>query len=210
MSESRQVPISPPENGTFHFVRKILGYGVWVAIGLSPFLGNANVRGFTAVIAMYPEDLQNWLIPLSGLMMGMIAVILDFQADRRQPGVKKLERWFYRTVAVFLLSLVTLIAAYTQWVVRPSKTQADGKSSAIAMVTGTREVPAGRQSVCGCTPGASARQCVEDVSVNPANVEACFGPQRVAFATLALALVYLVVTASFAAAVGVKRLQRKS
>jgi hypothetical protein len=194
------------------FVRRILEFGVWVAVGMAPFLGYAKVRGFTAVIEMYPAALQHWLIPLSGLFMGMIAVVVDF-AKERKIAQRVLTRWFVRTVATFLVSLIVMIALYllTVTTFEQSVRLPDGgiDHGTNAVVTGRTTVPPVVSKSCGCEPAEDAEQCITAMSLESKNVKACFGGTAIAFASLGLALVYLVLTGSFAAAVGLGMLAQR-
>jgi hypothetical protein len=195
------------------FVRRLLGFGVWVALGLAPFLGRVHVPGFSPLLDMYPSTLR-WLIPISGLLMGMLALVVEFAAGRRV-SQKTLTRWFARAVALFVASCGLLIVLYLFLVVRvDGAVPAAGEGSkpaTFAVVTGTLEVPPQPPgSDCKCNPGWPADKCIEKITLNPANVRLCFGSERVAFASLALAVLYLALTGSFAAGVGLLLLaQRK-
>lgn len=187
-------------------VQYVVSFGVAFVAGLSPFLGKRGVPGFSALISIYPVDVQDWVIPVSGLLMGMIAVVIKVLHNGR-PSARKLNRWFARTVLVFGVAFVAMLVLYVLWVTRVEMTVTGPNGtvdrSSLAVVTGAREVPAQPpRSPCTCVERQSASQCVEAVSVNPANVRACFGEQRVALATLALAAVYLALTGTFVAAVG--------
>src|SRR6185436_21135171 len=103
--------IKPPSGTTYRFVKLILGFGVWIAIGLAPFLGRLNVPVFTAVIAMYPASVQNWLIPLSGLFMGMIAVVVEFASGEDIPR-EVLAGKLRRSAWLFGVSVLALMATY--------------------------------------------------------------------------------------------------
>jgi len=87
--------IISPSGTASTLARRIVGFGVWFAIGCAPFLGKVRVPGFTAVIEMYPVAMQSWLIPLSGLLMGMLAVIVDYAVERRKT-TKAFERRVHR------------------------------------------------------------------------------------------------------------------
>ena len=192
------------------FVKRLIQYvasfGVAFAVGLAPFLGKKKVPGFSALIDIYPVDVQDWLIPVSGLLMGMIAVIIKVMANR-QPSAKKLNRWFGWTVAVFGSAFLVILVFYLMFVTRVETSVMSGEGTvdrtSIAVVTGSREVPPQPPgSPCTCVARQSATQCVQAISINPMNVRACFGEERVALATLGLSVVYLALTGSFVAAVG--------
>jgi hypothetical protein len=194
------------------FVRRLLGFGVWVAIGLAPLLGKVRVPGFTAVIEMYPETMQRWLIPLSGLLMGMIGVIIEF-ASERDLSKATLTRWFTRAGAAFLGSLIVLIALYLFTVatvdqsVRLPNDQLDRMTH--AFVTGRTAVSNPAPPRCGCEAGLDAEQCISEVSLESTKIKACFGGLAPKFATFSLALVYLALTGAFAAAVGLLMLEQR-
>ena len=195
------------------FARRILGFGVWFAVGLAPFLGNVRVPGFTAVIAMYPLTLQRWLIPLSGLVMGMIAVAIEFASERRHLQRTR-TRWFIGTVATFVVSLIVLIFLYKGVVtgVEQSVRRDDGEIEQFtqSVVTGSTRVPSPLPDPdCGCRPGQTAAKCLVAISLAPENIDVCFGSEAVSDATVYLALVYLVLTGSFAAAVGLLILDQR-
>ncbi|HEY6136470.1 MAG TPA: hypothetical protein VI670_01775 [Thermoanaerobaculia bacterium] len=193
--------IISPSGTASTLARRIVGFGVWFAIGCAPFLGKVRVPGFTAVIEMYPVAMQSWLIPLSGLLMGMLAVIVDYAVERRKTTKafeRRVHRWFVSTVIVFVTAFIALIGVYIFTV---THIEAVGQR----VVTGTTVVPPQRPgSECECSPGQDAARCIADITLDPANIRTCFGANRVALATLALALLYLTVTGAFAAAVGIQ------
>lgn len=186
------MPVIGPST-TRTYLRYFFEFTVGVGVGLAPFLGLKKVPGFVAVIEIYPIDLREWLVPLSAIMMGMIAVIVQWFSSNK-PAKKSLTRLFVGSVAAFFLSLTLLaLVVYPFVVTRIEK---------FAVVTGSLDVP--RQppgSRCTCTEGQPADQCLADITLNPINVRSCFGTKPVAIATLELAALYLMLTGSFAAAV---------
>lgn len=217
MNDAIKTPlILPPSPTVWDLVKSVLGYGVWVAFGLSPFLGKTKVPGFSALLEMYPYSLAHWLIPASGLLMGMIAIAIDFLAGRKasKSSERKLTRWFQRTVMTFLASFALLIVLYVLLVTNVEMVAAtqggQPERTSFAVVTGTLTVP--RQppgSDCKCLEGQTAEQCIENTSLNMSNVRRCFGPQRVALASIALAALYFTLTGTFVAAVGLLRILRR-
>ena len=118
------------QTDTLPFVKRliqyVLSFGVAFAAGLAPFLGKAKVRGFTAFIDIYPVDVQDWLIPVSGILMGMIAVVIKAVANRK-PSEEKLFRWFGRTVVVFGSAFVIVLVLYLLFVTRAEVTVTRGR-----------------------------------------------------------------------------------
>jgi hypothetical protein len=205
--------VATPSPFANSFARRILGFAVWFAIGLAPFLGKVRVPGFTAVIEMYPLTLQRWLIPLSGLVMGMIAVAIEFASERHHLR-RTLTRWFIGTVAAFVVSLIVLLYLYKGVVtgVEQSVRLENGEISQFtqAVVTASTRVPSPLPDPdCGCRPGQTAAKCLVAISLAPENIDVCFGSEAVSDATVHLALVYLALTSSFAAAVGLLMLDQR-
>jgi len=205
--------VATPSPFASSFARRILGFGVWFAIGMAPFLGKIQVPGFTAVVAMYPVTMQRWLIPLSGLVMGMIAVTIEFASERHHLQ-RTLTRWFMGTLAAFVVSLIVLIYLYKGVVtgveqsVRLENDHIEQFTQSV--VTGSTRVPSPLPDPeCGCRPNQAASKCLVDISLDPANIDVCFGSKAVSTATVDLALVYLVLTGSFAAAVGLLMLEQR-
>ena len=200
--QDRPEIISPTSTAT-QFVRYVLGFGVWVVVGLAPFLGRADVPGFTPLLALYPHDLQRTVIPLSGLLMGIVAVILEFQAGER-PERSSTRRWFRRAIWILATSFVALTVAYPFLVTSVS---AQGGDTHYAVVTGPAVKPG---HDCGCADGTSRVACLESISLDPVAVAACFGEGQVRTSSLALSILYLLLTGGFAASVAALLLHQKS
>jgi hypothetical protein len=183
------------------WVKYLGGFTVGVGVGLAPFLGAAAVPGFRPLLSLYPIYVRETLIPLSILLMGMIGVIVQL-ASFGKPSKKKLKRWFIGSVVVFVVSFLVLLGLYSLFVVRIDGKQ-DSELVPFTVITGTPTVPPRPpMSRCTCVVGEPAELCIADISLNPLNVRSCFGVQRVIVATLALSLLYLILTSSLAAAVG--------
>lgn len=206
MTNVETPPITEPDNVTLNFVKVMLGAGVWVVVGLAPLLGTKRIPFFAPLIDLYPESIRFWLIPVSGFMMGMISVIVAYAASKRVDEV--VGKWFRRAAITFGVTLILLVVAYMLTVVHVVVTETGGATQRFTYVTGSLTVPAGKTSGCTCEVGSPAQECVEGGTSDSA-IRACFGPYRVAVATLVLALLYLVVTASFAAAAGLRVITAK-
>jgi hypothetical protein len=198
----------PPSDFSADLGRSVRWFTIWFLVGLAPFLGKAKVPGLAALIELYPPSLQSWLIPLSGILMGMIAVIVEFAGSTRTPK-RMVKRWFARTCGIFIISFVLLVCVYVFTVVqieRPVLRELNATPDVVnlAVITGSRVVPPQFPgSECKCVARQPAERCIADISLKPANVAACFGSDRIALATLALVFLYLAVTGSFVAGIGV-------
>jgi len=214
MSTTETPPEKAPSSFAADFGRRIRWFGVWFLVGIAPFLGKVKVPGFSALIELYPSSLQDWLIPLSGIFMGMVAVTVEFVASNRTDD-RVVTGWFTRNVLVFAASFVLLLIVYIFTVVHVGRSVARGQNQApgfinLAVITGSRTVPPQFPgSECKCAAGEPAERCVSD-SLKPENIATCFGSDRIAFATLALVLLYLAVTGSFVAAIGLLLISQRS
>jgi hypothetical protein len=192
------------------YVKLILGFGVWFAVGLAPFLGNEKIRFFSSLLDLYPESMRGVLIPVSGLLMGMIGVTVEFAAAFKGAGEKRLWSWFKRTLGIFLVSFLLLLVAYSFTVIRIDKVVSHDEIHTLSFVTGGLTVPhLPPGSRCGCQEGADADSCLRDAGIDPSHIKTCFGPARIASWTLVLSLLYLLVTGSFVASVGVLVLRKR-
>ncbi len=195
---------SPPPSTLAVIVR----FGVWFVIGLAPLLGTKKIPLFSPLIDLYPASLRWWLIPVSGLLMGTIGVVVKFESIGKRSR-EALRTAFYRAAITFGIALVTLVLLYRFTVVIVAVTQRDLSTERFAFVTGTLSVPADKAPACDCPAGTPAQVCVKGGTSDEA-IEACFGPTRIAIASIILALLYLIVTGAFAAGVGLLLLARRA
>ena len=209
--EDAKPKIPAPPSLSQSLVKRVLGFGVWVAVGLAPFLGALRFPGFSALLELYPPPLQPVLLPLSGFLMGVIALVVE-NAGSGRLARKSLDRRFRGALITLAVSFVLLVVLYLFLVVKvqhqvrllpaPPETR--------AFVTGALTVPAQPAgSPCTCPKGQDAAVCIKNVSLEEGNVRTCFGALQVTLASLALTFLYLTLTGSFAAAVGVFVLRQK-
>jgi hypothetical protein len=181
-------------------LKYLVGSGVWFVIGLAPFLGTRKIPPFSAIIDLYPASTRWWLIPVSGLLMVMIGVVVEFGSagKRNRRAVKTACR---RAAITCLIALLTLMLVYRFTVVIVAVTQRDLSAERFAFVTGTLSIPADKAPACDCPAGTPAQKCVKGGTTDDA-IEACFGSTRIAIASSILGLLYLIVIGAFAASVG--------
>jgi hypothetical protein len=199
MTESRPPTPKPPSSVTRQLVRYVRGFGVGVALGLAPFLGVLPIPGFSALLDMYPESMRGWLIPLSGILMGILAVSIEFLGTKIPPAAI-LRKWFKVGLAVWAVSFLGLLFLYPRWVARVEV--GDGTRTP-AFVTGSDVVPPRPpSSPCKCPAGQAAEECIADVGLALGPIRECFGSGQVTTATQVLALLYFLLTGTFVLVVG--------
>jgi hypothetical protein len=190
---------APPTALSTQLVRYVRGFGVGVALGLAPFLGVLPIPGFSALLDMYPESMRGWLIPLSGILMGILAVFVEFLGTRIPPAAI-LRKWFKMGLAVWAVSFLALLFLYPRWVARVEV--GDG-SRTPAFVTGSDAVPLRPPtSPCKCPAGQTAEECIADVGLALGPIRECFGSGAVTTATQVLAILYFLLTGGFVFIVG--------
>lgn len=202
-----KIPAPPPLSQTL--VRRILGFGVWVALGLAPFLGAFRIKYFTSLLELYPYSSRLFVLALSGFLMGVIALVIE-NAGAGRLTRKSLAKSFRNALITLVVSFLLFLVFYPLLVTRVEYQSAPppAPSETRAFVTGSLSVPA-HSSDCKCLEGQEAGRCIEDISFNENNLKTCFGPARVTLASLFLHLLYLVLTGSFAASVGIFVLRQK-
>jgi hypothetical protein len=180
------------------FVRHCVGFGVAVGVGLAPLLG--KVPGVDALTQLLPASLQGPpLIPITAFLMGVIAVAVQFYAGEKL-GRTLIRRRFKVTALVLLASLVLLFLFSKLWVVR--LTLGDGVQAPPLLV--------GAWKPAGCCDGIqSTSRCLEELSLDPAAIESCWG-RALLVSELALSFAYLTVMGSFGALIGLLLLQQEA
>jgi len=192
----------PPTALSRRFVRYLVGFGVGVALGLAPFLGTAVVPGFVPLADLLPLTLQEQLAALAPVVMGVVAVAVQFGSESRISR-KRLRRRFAVTLSVLAAGFVLLVVLQTFVV------------SEVAILGGDRTVRYAvgldRPATCVCPPGLSDSECIiEELTLDPARVETCWGTGSVRRTELALTFSFLLVIGGFGALVGLVLLQEEA
>lgn len=198
-----KVPVpQPPTALSRRFVRYLVGFGVGVALGLAPFLGTVGVPGFVALADLLPLTLQDRIAALAPVVMGVVAVAVQFGSESRIPR-KRLRRRFAVTLSILAAGFVLLVVLQAL-VVRE-----------VGILGGDRTVRYAvgldRPATCVCPPGLSDSECIiEELTLDPARVETCWGTGSVRRSELALTLSFLLVIGGFGALVGLVLLQEEA
>ena len=187
-----------PTSLSRRFIKYVFGFGVVVAVGLSPFLGKAAVPGFDALLSLYPPDLRSVLIPLASFLMGLIALAVQFYSAEAvsRRGIRRLFR-------IGLITLVTgvllLICLYNFLVVR---VPFEGGRRVVAVVIAPSRLAKPR---CECDDTIDDTECIQQISLG--HIESCWGSRPLRLSRLSLGLSYLIVTSGFGVLVGLLLLQ---
>lgn len=190
-----------PTSFTGRLVRYVLGFGVGVAVGLSPYLGLLHVPFFVPLLNLIPESIQTSVIPLSAALMGTVAAVVQWFEHE---GINQvlLRRFFKRILFTITTSFVVLLVVHTMVVV--SVPILGGRDSVTFIVGFTRpDKPP-------CTVDVSDSDCIKRITLDTSAIESFWGDRAVRLATLSLSLAYLAFTGSFGALIGLVLLKENS
>ena len=196
--ETRKDAILLPTPMARRFVRYTVGFGVAVGIGLLPFLG--KVAGVDALLDLFPQNLRGSLLPISIILMGLIAVGIQFYSgEALRPAA--LRRRFGVSWLMILAGLVLLLVFYNLFII-PVPIEAGSKIDPV--IVGKTRIHGGS---CGCTADLSDMECIQTLTTNPSAIETCWDSRSIRLRRLLLSLSYLAVIGGFAALVGLLLLQ---
>lgn len=179
------------------FVSYVVGFGIAVGIGLSPFLG--KVPGVDALLDVFPRSLWSTLIPLSVFLMGFIAIVVQFYSGEtiRRTTIRRRFKW---GLGGLLAGLALLIVFHNLLVV--TVPFAGGEKTAPFLIGFSRRAD------CDCTPSTvSDAECVKQLSFDVTKIETCW---NTGLSRPILQLSYLLLTGGFAALVGLLLLQMEA
>jgi hypothetical protein len=188
-------PKPPPLASTY--VRLALAFGVTVAAGFAPLLGRVGIPGFTAILAVFPVNVQDGVVPFAAFIMALPAVALQFYADDRV-SLKRIRRWFMIVFIMIIVAVTALFMMFTMFVI---DVRVPGMSQTVRYVVGSRMA-----QDCPCIRlHLPIRRCVgapAGLTVATEDVEGCFNEQEVTSRKLSLSLVYFVVMGGFGVLIG--------
>jgi len=186
-------PAGPPTALAKRWVRYVVGFGVGTAVGLAPYLGVLNVPLFKPLLTLFPVTLQSRLIPLSAALMGLTAVAIQWYGGERTSR-QWLRKWFVGSLTCSVVSLLALLFVRMVFVV---DVPIQGGAEQVAFVIGPTRLPS-----CGCSQPSDALCISETLTLNPAQVESCWGSRSVRFGELLLQLNYLFAVGCFGVVTG--------
>jgi hypothetical protein len=191
--------ILPPTALSRDFVRKTVGFGVGVGLGMAPFLGAINIPGFKALYSVLPFQIRDGLIALSAFVMGLIAIAIQFSAAEKlsRPVIRKRFSLGFVAMLIGFIAFVALRSEFTESVER-------GKSHVSVMIGSSRI------KGCGCPPSYSDAECIETLGFRKAAIASCWGSRTLRRLGLLFTLSYLSLTGGFAALVGLLMLQQEA
>ena len=177
------------------YLRYMLAFGVSLAVGLAPLLGKLNVPGFSALLSLYPVNLADTIIPFAALFMALPAIAVQFYAGDRI-NRNKLQRWFALTLGLVGVLLFVVLALYLFFVVQVPFEGGKGRATyAIGFNQSADSICLERKK--------SLPTCIaEELTFNPARVEAVYPENEIRLVKLLLSSGYLALMGSFGLLIG--------
>lgn len=175
----------------FRYVRWMAAFGVAAAIGMAPLLGKLRVPFFEPLLQLLTEELQGISIPISSLLMGILAVAVQFYSDERIVR-RSLKKRFGAVLIAVVISLLAFITLRTKCVV------------AVPVEDWTELVVIGWSREAGCMCGPDDVKCIKDLAFQ---IGSCWSEGAQENAKLALQIAYLCLMGGFGALVGLLVLQ---
>jgi hypothetical protein len=162
--------VTPPRGEVPHtttrWIKMVVGFGVSVAAGLSPFLGNFKVPLFSPLLNLFPPSLRATTIPVSAALMGLTAIVVQWNA-RGHAAKVWIERTFRRTLFLSFAALFLLYLSYSQ-LITPVPIQ--GGTQTLYFVTGFRTPT---DPPCS---GMSSSECIAQIlTTNEKHIDSYFG-----------------------------------
>jgi len=179
--------------------RKFVLYfaGFWVAVGLAlaPLLANAKPG---SLLALFPESLRLSLIPFSGLLMGGVALAVQFY-QREGTSRARLRRRFGVLIVGTGLAVLALVVLLNLLVVDVPMPAA---ASTTHVLIGFHRLP-----TCGCVTPSDVGCLGELGPDDPMAVESCWSRR---WSKLTLTIAYLTTIGGLGGLVGLLLLQEAS
>jgi len=176
------------------FALYVVGFFVTIGLALAPLLANAEPG---TLLGLFPAFLRLTLIPVSGLVMGGIALAVQLYRGSSIPKAR-IRRRFAALAAFTGLALAALVVLLNLLIVDVPLAAA---GSSTRVLIGFQRSPD-----CGCLAKASTLQCLAELGPeNPLAVDSCW-PSRTR-SELWLTFVYLATIGGLGGLVGLVVLQ---
>lgn len=187
-SAPKPLPQPPPLAG--RWVRFLLGFGVSVAVALAPLLGQRRIPFFEPLLDILPPDERTVAIPLSAMLMGIVAVAVQWYGYEKLARFR-LRRAFGRTL---LATVVLLVGFFIVNVYTVTRVPVDTDTAILLHGFG--------DPGCSQCTDRSVVECLREISFDPGGIDRCWGTTNVRNARVALTLSYLATMSLFGALVG--------
>lgn len=175
-------------------IRLGVSFGVGFAVAMAPLIGAKEIPFFRPLADLLSESHRNVLIPVSALLLGLIAMSVHFLLGEKVSRAR-IRKTFVATLIAIGVSVVALVTLHQLYIVKAG-------CSAEPIVLGWS-----RLESCGCEPGSSDRTCLED---SACQIEGCWKESQARQVTLSIYLSYLFILCGFEVLVGLLTLQESA
>jgi hypothetical protein len=187
-------PVRLPTDLSRRLVSALLGFGVAVAVSTGVFLGATRIPGFEPLIAVFPQEHQSFLLPISSILIGLVALAVQFYAGEAIAR-KSLRKSFGVILLIVLAGTLALLFLYVRFVKKVPNNLTDLE----VVVIGWSRLP-----TCQCPP--SDVECIGGLA---SDLGSCWSEGSIAGVKLSLFLSYLIAVEGFAILAGLLVLQRE-
>lgn len=197
-----QEAVEPRLTPTGRRYARILLSLVALIIALGPILGQARVPGFAALASVFPRNVREGVIPFASLLLALPALGVQFFATDTI-GRRRLNRYFGITFVLLIFEVVFLYNVYSNIVVQVNYV---GEKETAAYIVGSTFDPD-----CPCVKQhLPITTCIgHAITLNPAEVTACYPPDQINGRRSLLSTVYLLTMFSLGVLVGLLMLKEK-
>lgn len=181
--------VAPLPALTRKYLKYALAFGVTLAVGLAPLLGALPVPGLSALLSLFPTDLQFVVIPFAAFLMALPPLVAEFAAT--VGGVSRNARivTFGCAFVVVLGGSALLFRSYSHDVKRVSSA-----GGVTAYVVGSKFEPD-----CPCVKAhLRIEQCIgHEISTQPEMVASCYSDDEIIDRRLTLSGLYIATMLGF-------------
>jgi len=166
------------------YVRYFVSLIVVLGAGTSPLWGGDKIPGFRSILNLFPQDLQDLVIPSASVLMCLPAVGAEFFAGRTKQ-LRRIDQKFGVTFVIVSILILVLFGVYKETVIRIN---VPGANQKVAYLIGETMLP-----TCPCLArGLDIRECVGTaISTNPEAVAACYPMSQIARRSITLSVLFM-------------------
>lgn len=178
------------------WTRMMLAFGISISLGMAPLLGYVQIPGFVSLLALfpiYPFDFTKQLVAVTSLLMGLIALLVQYFQHERASRAKR-NRWFLKISTALVTCLLLIFAIYLFNV---------EQVGSFNILIGWSEPQ------CIQCSGITRSECIERITATTADVDRCFGSSRVRGAAFVLAFLYMATLSLLGTLVGLLVLRER-
>lgn len=180
-------------NAATKWSKALLALMVTIPIGLAPFLGKVGVPGFSALLSLFPESLQNSALTIATMAMGLVAVSVQFFSEEGISAAR-MRRWFVTLLILLFLFLISIAYFHNQYVVT---IYTGNDARPVSYLVSSTRTPH-----CPCSVEDSDASCIENIGLQPSRIPLCWADRDIRNSSFILLLNYVFLMAGTGGLIG--------